>query len=61
MLVQELWDCLVALNLLEDYVNCYPQYVGGDPFTEVFDGIAIANSAHGSMDALKTIAMDQQL
>ena len=31
--------------------NCYPQYVGGDPFTEVFDGIAIANSAHGSMDA----------
>ena len=31
--------------------NCYPQYVGGDPFGEVFDGIAIANSAYGSMDA----------
>lgn len=31
--------------------NCYPQYVGGDPFAEVFDGIAIANSAYGSMDA----------
>ena len=31
--------------------NCYPQYVGGDPFGEVFDGIAVANSAYASMDA----------
>ncbi|MEK9977288.1 MAG: glycosyl hydrolase, partial [Gammaproteobacteria bacterium] len=31
--------------------NSYPQCHGGDPFSEVFDGIAIANSTHTSMDA----------
>ena len=31
--------------------NCYPQYSAAEWFTEVFDGIAIANSTHKNMDA----------
>ena len=31
--------------------NCYPQYSAPEWFTEVFDGIAIANSVHRDMNA----------
>jgi len=31
--------------------NCYPQYAAPEWFTEVFDGIAIANSKHTNMNA----------
>ena len=31
--------------------NCYPQYAAPEWFTEVFDGIAIANSEHTNMNA----------
>jgi hypothetical protein len=52
MLAQELWGYQVVLNLLEDYVQiAILNTLVVIPFGEVFDGIAIANSAYGSMDA----------
>jgi endoglucanase Acf2 len=35
----------------KDYGNKFPRYEGPNPFDEVLEGVAIANSAHSNMDA----------